>query len=365
MYTLIILFFLISILASFLCSVLEAVLLSISPAYAERQLTENPSIGQALSDFQQNIDRPLAAILTLNTIAHTVGAIGVGAQAAVIWGDTIMSTLIIPVVMTLAILILSEIIPKTLGALYWQELAGFTVRVLKLIIFLLGPLVMVSQFITRLLMKGKTKSVLSRADFSAMAEIGAKEGVFDERETSLLQNFMRFDSVRAKDVMTPRTVVIAAQENQPLADFHGEHPNLRFSRIPLYSDSIDHVTGYFLRDDLLAALVDKRDKEPLSAIARELTAVKEDFPIPKLFSHFTNEHSHIAMVVDEFGGMAGIVTMEDVIETLLGMEIVDEVDGEADMQVLARRQWERRAKKLGLIERDEEPAAADSQEPDV
>ncbi len=359
MYTLIILFFLVSILASFLCSVLEAVLLSISPAYAERQLTENPSIGQSLSDFQQNIDKPLAAILTLNTIAHTVGAIGVGAQAAVIWGDTIMSTLVIPVVMTLAILILSEIIPKTLGALYWQELAGFTVRVLKVIIFVLGPLVIFSQIITRLLMKGKTKSVLSRADFSAMAELGAKEGVFDERESSLLQNFMRFDSVRAKDVMTPRTVVIAAQENQPLTDFHGEHPNLRFSRIPLYSDSIDHVTGYFLRDDLLAALVDKRDSEPLSAIARELTAVQEDFPIPELFTHFTSEHSHIAMVVDEFGGMAGIVTMEDVIETLLGMEIVDEVDGEADMQVLARRQWERRAKKLGLIERDEAAPAAD------
>ena len=359
MYTLIILFFLVSILASFLCSVLEAVLLSISPAYAERQLTENPSIGQSLSDFQQNIDRPLAAILTLNTIAHTVGAIGVGAQAAIIWGDTIVSTLIIPVVMTLAILILSEIIPKTLGALYWQELAGFTVRVLKVIIFLLGPLVIVSQFITGLLMRGKTKSVLSRADFSAMAEIGAKEGVFDERESNLLQNFMRFDSVRAKDVMTPRTVVIAAQEDQLLTDFHGEHPNLRFSRIPLYSDAIDHVTGYFLRDDLLAALVDKRDSEPLSAIRRELTAVKEDFPIPELFTHFTTEHSHIAMVVDEFGGMAGIVTMEDVIETLLGMEIVDEVDGEADMQVLARKQWERRAKRLGLIERDEPAPAAD------
>jgi CBS domain containing-hemolysin-like protein len=352
MYTLIILFFFLSICASFLCSVLEAVLLSISPAFVERQSNENPSVGKPLAEFQENIDRPLAAILTLNTIAHTVGAIGVGAQAAVIWGDSFAATIVIPVVMTLAILILSEIIPKTLGAIYWQELAAFTVRTLKIILFLLGPLVLVSQFVTRLLLKGKDKSVLSRADFSAMAELGAREGVFDERESSLLRNFMRFDSVRAKDVMTPRTVVVAAQEDQTLSQFHEEHPTLRFSRIPLFTDSKDHVTGYFMRDDLLAALVDNKGSEPLSSLRRELSAVQEQFPIPELFTHFTNEHSHIAMVVDEFGGMAGLVTMEDVIETLLGMEIVDEVDGEADMQVLARRQWERRAERLGLIEHE-------------
>ena len=350
MYTLIILFYLISSCASFLCSVLEAVLLSISPAFVERQSTDNPAIGASLGEFQKNIDRPLAAILTLNTIAHTVGAIGVGAQAAVIWGDSIVATIVIPVVMTLAILILSEIIPKTLGAMYWQELAAFTVRTLKIIMLVLAPLVVVSQFITRLLLRGKNKSVLSRADFSAMTELGAREGVFDERESSLLRNFMRFDSVRAKDVMTPRTVVVAAQQDQTLSEFHNEHPTLRFSRIPLYTDSKDHVTGYFLRDDLLSALVADKGEQPLSSLQRELSAVKEQFPIPELFAHFTNEHSHIAMVVDDLGGMAGLVTMEDVIETLLGMEIVDEVDGDADMQVLARRQWERRAEKLGLIE---------------
>ena len=356
MYTLIILFFLISILASFLCSVLEAVLLSISPAFVERQSSDNPSVGNTLAEFQENIDRPLAAILTLNTIAHTVGAIGVGAQAAVIWGDSIVATIVIPVVMTLAILILSEIIPKTLGAIYWQELASFTVRTLKVIMLLLGPLVVVSQFITRLLLKGKNKSVLSRADFSAMAELGAREGVFDEQESSLLRNFMRFDSVLAKDVMTPRTVVVAAQQDMTLSDFHEQHPTLKFSRIPMYTDSKDHVTGYFLRDDLLAALVADKGNEPLASLSRELSVVQEQFPIPQLFTHFTNEHSHIAMVIDEFGGMAGLVTMEDVIETLLGMEIVDEVDGEADMQVLARRQWERRAEKLGLIEHEAKEA---------
>jgi len=201
MYTLIIVFFLVSIIASFLCSVLEAVLLSISPPYAQRQVTETPPIGKALTEYRNNVDRPLAAILTLNTIAHTVGAIGVGAQAAAIWNDSIMATIVVPVVMTLAILILSEIIPKTIGALYWKELTGFTVKTLKLIILILGPFVVVSQFITRLIMRDKSKSVLSRADFTAMAELGAKEGVFDERESKLLHNFMRFKSVTTEDII--------------------------------------------------------------------------------------------------------------------------------------------------------------------
>jgi len=365
MYTLITVFFLVSIIASFLCSVLEAVLLSITPAFAERQRTENPLIGESLREFRHNIDRPLAAILTLNTIAHTVGAIGVGSQAAVIWGESTMSTLVIPAVMTLAILILSEIIPKTLGANYWQELAPFTVKTLKLIMFLLAPLVAVSQLITTALKKDKDKSVLSRADFTALTELGAKQGVFDERESNLLRNFMRFDSVRARDVMTPRVVVVAAQQDTTLAEFHNKHTELHFSRIPLFTDSVDHVSGYFLRDDLLAALVDNLDSKPLSSIRRELTAVNEDYPIPELFTHFTENNTHIAMVTDEFGGLAGIVTMEDVIETLLGLEIVDESDGSEDMQTLARQQWEKRAQRIGLLVPDIEPpssAAGDNTE---
>ena len=214
MYTLIIVFFLVSIIASFLCSVLEAVLLSISPAYAQRQVTENPPIGQALTEYRNNVDRPLAAILTLNTIAHTVGAIGVGAQAAAIWNDSIMATIVVPVVMTLAILILSEIIPKTIGALYWKELTGFTVKTLKFIILILGPFVVVSQFITRLIMRDKSKSVLSRADFTAMAELGAKEGVFDERESTLLRNFMRFKSVNTESCDNCNDEGIAGTESQ-------------------------------------------------------------------------------------------------------------------------------------------------------
>ena len=351
MYTLLIVFFLVSIVFSFLCSIWEAVLLSITPSFIQTQLAEEGGIGQTLQEFKANIDRPLAAILTLNTIAHTAGAIGVGAQATAIWGASIMATAVTPVVMTLAILLLSEIVPKTIGANYWRELAPFTVRSLKLLITVLAPLVFLSQLITKALKKDKEASVLSRADFTAMAELGKKEGVFDEGESTILKNVVHFDKVLAEHIMTPRTVVVTADETTTVREFHDAHPELRFSRVPVYEGSRDHVTGYILKDMVLRALVDGEDDKPLSSIRHEITAVKEDFPIPGLFEHFTTRREQIAVVIDKFGGIAGVVTMEDVIETLIGLEIVDEQDGIDDMQALARRKWEERARRVGLLEK--------------
>jgi CBS domain containing-hemolysin-like protein len=354
MYTLLIVFLLVSILFSFLCSIWEAVLLSITPSFTQMQIQEGGELGRTLQEFKDNIDRPLAAILTLNTIAHTVGAIGVGAQATRIWGASIMATAVVPVLMTLAILLLSEIIPKTIGANYWRELAGFTVRSLKLVMWVLAPLVFVSQIITRALKKDKDASVFSRADFGAMAELGSQQGVFDEGESNILRNLLRFNTIFAKDVMTPRTVMISADQNTSIRDFHNEHPHLRFSRIPIYEKSQDHITGYVLKDQILKTLVDRHGDDPLSSIRRDVLAVKETFPIPDLFSHFTAKREHIAVVVDDFGGTSGLVTMEDVIETLLGLEIVDETDNSHDMQEMARRQWEVRARSLGLLEAENE-----------
>jgi len=316
-------------------------------------------MGETLQQFKANIDRPLAAILTLNTIAHTVGAIGVGAQASVIWGASIMATIVVPVVMTLAILLLSEIIPKTIGANYWSELAGFTVKCLKWVIVILAPLVFVSQIITRVLKKDKKASVLSRADFTAMAEIGAREGVLDEGESSLMRSLLKFKDVRARDIMTPRTVMISVDETTSLTDFHTANPQLRFSRIPVYHDNADSIHAYFLKDELLTRLVSTPgDTTPVGEIGRKLITVKESFPIPELFDRFVAEREHIALVVDdEFGGTEGLVTMEDVIETLLGLEIVDELDHAEDMQALARKEWERRARASGLIDGSSAPRA--------
>lgn len=357
MYTLLIVFLLVSIVFSFLCSVWEAVLLSITPSFTQMKLQEGGELGETLQVFKDNIDRPLAAILTLNTIAHTVGAIGVGAQATKIWGASIMGTAVVPVLMTLAILILSEIIPKTIGANYWKELAGFTVRCLKFVMWVLAPLVFLSQIITKALKKDKAASVFSRADFGAMAELGSQQGVFDEGETNILKNLLRFNTIFAKNVMTPRTVMVANDQNESIREFHDKEPNLRFSRIPIYESSSDHITGYVLKDQVLKQIVEGKGEQPLSSIRRDVLAVKEDFPIPDLFNHFTTKREHIAIVLDEFGGTAGIVTMEDVIETLLGLEIVDEQDNATDMQALARKQWEQRALSIGLIEAENAPIA--------
>jgi len=350
MFTLLITFALLALIFSFLCSLWEAVLLSITPTYAEIKHQEGAPIGRHLRAFKENIDRPLAAILTLNTIAHTVGAIGVGNEAARIWAESNpwITQLVIPVTMTLAILILSEIIPKTLGANYWEELAPFTVRSLLFIMVALGPLVWLSQLITRALKRDKEASVLSRSDFLAMARIGAREGVFEKKESEVIVNLLRFGRIRATDIMTPRIVVLAVDETMTLEAFYAEHRHVRFSRIPVYTGAKDHITGYVLKDDMLAALVDGDGKQTIDTLKRPIVVIDEQFPLPELFSRLVSRREHIALVTDRFGGMAGIVTMEDVIETLLGLEIVDESDPAEDMQRHARLQWERRARAHGL-----------------
>lgn len=345
-------FFLLAIVVSFLCSLWEAVLLSITPSYAQIQLREGLRVGRLIQGFKENVDRPLAAILTLNTIAHTVGAVGVGNQATKIWAEThpLITSLVVPVAMTLAILVLSELIPKTIGANFWQELAPFTAKSLALVIALLLPLVWFSQFLTRALKKDKSKSVFSRLDFLAMAEVGAAQGVFEKHESDIIANLLRFSTIRAHDVMTPRVMVKAAPGSHTLAEFYQANPEVAFSRILLYRDgALDKVTGYFLKDELLAGLVENRGEEPLHTLEREIMRVPETFPIPELFNRFLRQREHIALAVDEFGGMAGIVTMEDVIETLLGLEIVDESDQVEDLQAQARKNWEKRAQALGLI----------------
>jgi len=346
------LFFLgISIVFSFLCSILEAVLLSVTPSFISIKEQEGSPLAKDLKLFKEDIDRPLSAILTLNTIAHTVGAIGVGASATKVWENNEMITgVVVPVVVTLAILILSELIPKTLGANYWKSLAGFTVKSLKFMMFVLAPLVWVSQLITKGLKKDKDKSVLSRVDFLAMTQVGEQSGAIKKGESKIIQNLLKFESIMVSDTMTPRTVVVSAPENMTITEFHEKNSNLRFSRIPVYKENADNITGYFLKDELLLSLVNKEGSKKLSEIKREIITTNRNTPIPELFNLFMEKREHIAEVVDEYGTMSGIATMEDVIETLLGLEIIDEYDNVQDMQQLARKNWEKRAKRIGLIQ---------------
>jgi CBS domain containing-hemolysin-like protein len=363
MISLLILFFVLAISISFLCSLWEAVLLSITPSYAQIKLQEGSSLGIHLRDFKQNIDKPLAAILTLNTIAHTVGAIGVGNQAALLWSETnpIITSFVIPVVMTLAILVLSELIPKTLGANNWKPLAAFTVWSLNNLITLLYPLIWFSQGITGLLKKDHAESVLSRSDFVAMTELGAEEGVFEDHESDIITNLLKVDSVQAMDIMTPRTVVRMAAENLTLREYFTSQQGHKFSRIPIFENgNPDHITGFILKDELLEALVAGEDEKTLEQIRRDISVIPQQTPLRELFQQMLARSEHISLVIDQFGGMAGIITMEDVLETIIGAEIVDEMDNTDDMRLLARKNWEKRAQRLGLTELCPSPTEEES-----
>lgn len=335
---------------SFLCSVMEAVLLSITPSYMAALERDGNPLGEQLKEYKEDIDRPLAAILSLNTFAHTVGAAGAGAQAAVVFGDAYVG--VISAVLTLLILVLSEIIPKTLGAVYWRNLAPAVVTILRPTIFVMWPFVKLSQGLSYLMSNGEEQNSFSREEFTALAELGEEEGVFEEKESHILRNLFRFNSLRVQDVMTPRTVVFALPETETIGEVVKEHDEFRFSRIPVYGKNRDEVTGYVLKDELLLRAAQEDLDVPLSKLAREMIVVQETLPLPDVLERMLDRLEHIALVVDEYGGVAGLVTMEDVVETLLGMEIVDEADSVEDMQDLARKQWFRRAKKLGMVTED-------------
>lgn len=361
MFTLLTTFFLGSIVVSFCCSMWEAVLLSITPSYAEVKLHQGEAIGAHLRDFKTNIDRPLAAILTLNTIAHTVGAIGVGEQAALIWSDAnpLITRLVVPATMTTAILVLSEIVPKTIGATYWQALAPMTVNSIRVLLIVLAPFVWLSQRITRSLKPESDMPVLTRSDFQAMAEIGARDGLFGNGESQIITNLMQFETVQARDIMTPRTVVSALAEEQTVREVYESGRVLRYSRLPTFHQgSKDQITGYVLKDALLTEIIEGNDATSLGALRRDILTVSETLPITQVFRNLMDRNEHIALVLDDFGGMAGIVTMEDVIETLLGMEIVDETDKARDMRELAQRHRARRARALGLVAANRDEADA-------
>lgn len=349
---LLIFYALISIFFSFLCSILEAALLSFTPSFIKVKKQEGHSYADTLAHFKQDIDRPLIALLTVNTIAHTVGAILVGVQAEKVWGDGGNAVGIVSAVMTLAILILSEIIPKTIGATYWQSLGAFTATTLKIMIFPLKytGILWLMMLTTKLIGKSAHVSTMSREEFMAITDAAEEEGVFEQSETTVIKNLLVFKSVEAKDVMTPFSVAIVENEDTSIEDFHRSHRNLKFSRIPIYKEKSNNITGFILKDDVLEEMIDEKGPEPLSSLRRDVFMTPANKPIPELFEIFVQRRAHITMVVDEYGNTIGLVTMEDIIETLLGLEIMDESDNVEDMQMLARKNWEKRAKRLGLIE---------------
>ena len=344
--TLLIIYVMVALLFSFLCSIAEAVLLSVTTAHITVLKQQGAQAGQLLDDLKRDINQPLSAILTLNTIAHTAGAVGAGAQATIVFGSEWVG--LFSALLTLSILVFSEIIPKTLGATYWRALSPLTAHSLKFLVWVMYPFVVLSEWITRLIGVSQEVEGFNRMEFAAMAELGEKEGQLETRESQVLKNIFMLRETHVTDAMTPRIVVFSLPETLTVKEYYEKHFESHFSRIPVYKDDSEHLTGFVLKDDLMLAHARGNVDKTLDQYRRELPALPSNMSLSEAFELVLNRRAHIMAIVDEFGGMQGIITMEDIIETLLGLEILDESDKHEDMQRYAKRLWRQRARKMGL-----------------
>ena len=327
---------------SFLCSILESVILSVRLSFIYLKEEQGSKRAIKLKKIKNRIDRPLAAILTLNTIAHTIGAAGVGSEATKVFGEAYFG--IISAILTILILIFSEIIPKTIGARFWRELALPSVRIIELLIIITYPLILLTEFITKSISKKKDKYTVSREEVAMLALLGLDEGIFEETESKTIINLIKLKDIKVKNIMTPRTVMVTATEDLSMTNFFEDRTFQNFSRIPIYETSIDKITGYVLKHDILEKLASGEKDQILRNVKRDIVICYENINVPKLFDKLLLNKEHLALVVNEYGGTEGLVTMEDIIETILGLEITDETDVQVDMQQLARERWAKRTK---------------------
>lgn len=312
---------------SFYCSILEASFLSMTPAFTHQYETEHPLRGGRLRKLREDVDRPLAAILSLNTVAHTAGATGAGAQAAIVFGDYWIG--LFSALLTLGILILSEVIPKTIGAIYWRQLTPLVERSLPVLIILTWPLVWLSGLVSGLFKKGKREQ-LPRSEVMAMAELGLREGAINRDESRMIESTLKFRDIRVSEVMTPISAVTAVKSNLSMSQVLKR--DIPFSRIPIYLESKEKITGYILKDDVLDAHSRNQGVRKVADLRRDITRIPETDSVASALRRFSRQRSHIAVVESGDGEASGIITMEDAIETLLGMEIVDEFDPAVDMR---------------------------------
>lgn len=345
--TLLLIYLFIALFTSFLCSVMEAVLLSTPISYLKSKLDQDDKGAHAMLKLKENVDKPLSAILSLNTVAHTVGAAGVGKQAVVVFGDAYFG--IVSAVLTILILVFTEIIPKTIGANYSKELVNISAKVINVMIFFTYPLVVISSVLTKLLSRNTKELTTSREEISALASIGAQEGIFADKENKIIQNLIKLKSIRISEIMTPRIVVVIANEDMTLQEFLKNKDFLHFSRIPVYEGNRDNVTGYVFRELVFEKLAEDQFDLKLKDIKRNILTFNETTTLFDAWDLMLSKKEHISIVTDLYGGMDGIATLEDIIESLLGFEIVDEKDRVEDMQQYAMERWKSKQKKYNLL----------------
>jgi CBS domain containing-hemolysin-like protein len=322
---------------SFLCSIAESVLLSIPPSFLISLEKKGSRWAKAFLKLKSNIDKPLSAILSLNTVAHTIGAAGVGAQAVKVFGEASFG--IVSAVLTILILVITEIIPKTLGANYWRSFAMPSFFIIRGMIWLTYPLVILSALITKLISKKENKQTTNREEIAALTSIGEEEGLFSEKESRIIQNILKLKNIKVTDIMTPRVVLATAPQSLTTQEFLENKDYLKFSRIPVYQENAENITGYVMRQQVLEKLAEDEYNIPLEELKRELLAVPSSTMMYSLWEKLLEKKEHIALIVDEFGGVDGVATLEDIFETLLGLEIMDEKDNITDMQKYARDRW--------------------------
>ena len=340
---LLILFFLLSVGVSFVCSVLESVLLSINMSYVAVLEKERPTLGKLLRMQKENINKSIASILILNTIANTLGAAAVGAQASKIFGND--AVVYVSVILTFAILFLSEIIPKTIGAIYWKQLAPMAAYFIRVFIWLTYPIILTTLAVTNKISNGKTDShSLTKEELLESMLMSEDEGIIDEKESDVIENILNLDNIKVSEVLTPRSVVFALDESRTIKDIIAtEEAIFKFSRIPVYKDSIEEVTGLVLTKKIFKQALED-ENVPLSAIKKKIFSINENIPVSKALDLFIAKKEHMFLVTDNYDQTDGIITLEDCVETVLGVEIMDESDTTEDMRELAKRKMKLKRK---------------------
>lgn len=342
--TLLIVYLILTLGISFYCSILESVLYSTPISFITSKIEEGYKPAVRFKQYKQESSRPIAAILSLNTISNTAGATLIGRQATIVLGDAWFG--LVSVLVTIMILLFAEILPKNIGTTRWRHLMGFTATNLRVLIVVLYPIVILIELINKWITPKHDETMMSREEVSAMANVAEEEEVIDEDENEMIQNIMKMDNIAVSEAMTPRVVCNIAAEDMTVRSFYQDKKYKTHSRIPVYKDDDDYITGYVLRTDVLQLIADDKFDCTLGSIRRHITLIREDEPLGHVWDAMLDKKEQICCVIDEYGSFQGILSMEDIIETLIGSEIVDENDETADMQAFAKQQWATKQKNL-------------------
>lgn len=332
---LLILYFLAAVVISFICSVLESVLLSVNMPYISVLEKERPKVGALLKSHKTSINKSIASILILNTIANTLGAAAVGAQAEVLYGTG--AVFYVSIVLTFAILFFSEIIPKTMGAVYWKSLAPTAAYFIQFFIWITYPIILLTLFVTNRINKDDEGISLSKAELIESTLMSEDEGVLDEKESDVIENILLLDKIKIEEILTPRSVMFGLDGNRSIKDIVDNEPAIfKFSRVPVYDGDIEKITGIVMTKKIFKEAF-KDDSVKLESIQKDIYRINENIPVSMALDLFIKKKEHMFLVQDSYDQTEGIVTLEDCVETILGVEIVDESDSDADMREVAKR----------------------------